>query len=137
MSVNEETRFHQRYTDVGIPTLSQAVSLLESHPNATAFIELKRASVRAFGSEIVVRKVSDVIKSVARQCVLISFDLATVHFVRQTSSYRVGWILPDYANLSALKCEALAPDYVFAITTCSPKASRSCGVGRGVGRSTR
>ena len=113
VSVNEETRFQQRYTDVGIPTLAQAASLLATNPQATAFIELKRSSLRAFGSEIVVRRVSEVIKSVARQCVLISHDLAAVHHVRQSSSYRVGWILPDYANLSALKCEALAPDYVF------------------------
>jgi glycerophosphoryl diester phosphodiesterase len=110
--VNEEERFRQRYTDVGIPTLAQAVSLLASHPAATAFVELKRASLRTFGCEIVVRKVCDALKSVARQCVITSHDLAAVHYVRQASSYRIGWILPDYANLSALKCEALAPDYV-------------------------
>jgi glycerophosphoryl diester phosphodiesterase len=111
--VNEEARFGQRFTDVGIPTLSQAVSLLESHPTATAFVELKRASLRAFGQEAFVHKVIDVLRPVARQCVIISFDLATVHYVRQTSSFRVGWVLPEYTNLSALKCEALAPDFVF------------------------
>jgi glycerophosphoryl diester phosphodiesterase len=100
VSVNEAARFEDRYTDVGIPTLAQAASLLATHPNATAFVELKRASLRAFGCEIVVRKVCEALKPVARQCVLIS-------------PYRVGWILPDYGNLSALKCEALAPDYVF------------------------
>ncbi|MGH8178131.1 MAG: glycerophosphodiester phosphodiesterase family protein [Steroidobacter sp.] len=113
VSVNEEQRFHQRYTDVGIPTLAQAVSLLVQHSSATAFIELKRASLRTFGCEIVVRKVCDALKSAARQCVVVSHDLAAVHHVRRISSYRIGWILPDYATLSALKCEALAPDYVF------------------------
>ena len=113
VSVNEAARFQDRYTDVGIPTLAQAASLLATHPNATAFVELKRASLRAFGCEIVVRKVCEALKPVARQCVLISHDLAAVHHVRHASSYRVGWILPDYGNLSALKCEALAPDYVF------------------------
>jgi glycerophosphoryl diester phosphodiesterase len=111
--VNEEARFHQRFTDVGIPTLSQAVSLLASHPTATAFVELKRASLRAFGQEAFVHKVIEVLKPVVRQCVIISFDLATVHYVRQTSSFRIGWVLPEYTNLSALKCEALAPDFVF------------------------
>jgi glycerophosphoryl diester phosphodiesterase len=113
ISVNEESRFQKRFTDVGIPTLAQAVSLLESHPAATAFVQLKRASLRAFGHEAVVRRVSEVLKPVVRQCVLISADLATVHHLRQVSSYRVGWILPDYSTLSALKCESLAPDYVF------------------------
>lgn len=111
--VNEELRFKGRFTDVGIPTLSQAVSVLESHPAATAFVELKRASLRAFGHEAFVRKVCDVLKPVARQCVLISFDLAAVHYIRQSSAFRIGWVLPEYTSLSALKCEALAPDFVF------------------------
>lgn len=113
VSVNEESRFLKRYTDVGIPTLSQAVSLLATYPHATAFVELKRASLRTFGQEIVVHKVCETLKPIARQCVIISFDLAAIHHVRQVSSYRVGWVLTDYSNLSALKCEALAPDYVF------------------------
>jgi glycerophosphoryl diester phosphodiesterase len=113
ISVNEEQRFRQRYTDVGIPTLAQAASLLATYPHATAFVELKRASLRQFGQEIVVRKVCDTLKPIARQCVIISFDLAAVHHVRQVSSYRIGWVLSEYSNLSALKCEALAPDYVF------------------------
>ena len=59
------------------------------------------------------RRVAETLKPVARQCVLISHDLAAVHHIRQTTSYRIGWILAEYTNLSALKCEALAPDYVF------------------------
>lgn len=113
VSVNEEARFHKRYTDIGIPTLSQAASLIANYPHATAFVELKRASLRAFGQEAVVRRVCEILKPIARQSVIISFDLAAIHHVRQVSSYRVGWVLSDYSNLSALKVEALAPDYVF------------------------
>ena len=111
--VNEEQRFNQRFTDVGIPTLAQAVTLIASHPTATAFVELKRSSLRAFTQEVVARKVCEVVKPIARQSVIVSADLAAVHHVRQVSQYRVGWILPDYSTLSALKCEALSPDYVF------------------------
>jgi glycerophosphoryl diester phosphodiesterase len=110
--VNEEQRFHKRFTDVGIPTLSQAVGLLDQHPAATAFVELRRASVRAFGQELVVRRVCEGLKQVARQCVITSADFAIVHHIRQVSSFRIGWILPEYTTLSALKCDALAPDYV-------------------------
>lgn len=113
VQVNETQRLKGRFTDVGIPTLAQAVSVLESHPAATAFVELKRASLRAFGQEAFVSKVCDVLKPVARQCVLISFDLAAVHHVRQSTAFRTGWVLSEYTSLSALKCEALAPDYVF------------------------
>jgi glycerophosphoryl diester phosphodiesterase len=113
VSVNEAERFGNRYTDVGIPTLAQAVNVIESHPGVTAFVHLKRASLRGFGHELVVRKVCEVLKPIARQSVIISYDLAAVHHVRQVSQYRVGWVLPEYTSLAALKCEALAPDYVF------------------------
>jgi glycerophosphoryl diester phosphodiesterase len=111
--VNEPQRFDGRYGDVGIPTLAQAVGLLATYPAATAFVELKRASLRTFGHEIVVRKVCETLKPIARQCVIVSFDLAAVHHVRQVSQFRTGWMLAEYTSLSALKCEALAPDYVF------------------------
>src|SRR4051794_7617557 len=113
VSVNEEQRFQKRFTDVGIPTLVQAASLLESNPAATAFVELRRASLRAFGHELMVRRITEILKPVARQCVITSSDFTAVHHVRQVSSYRVGWILPEYTRLSALKCEALGPDYLF------------------------
>jgi glycerophosphoryl diester phosphodiesterase len=100
-------------TDIGIPRLGQAVDLLASNGATTAFVELKRASLRAFGHEVVVRKVCEVLKPVARQCVLVSADFAAVHHVRQVSPYRVGWRLSEYTNTAALKCEALAPDYLF------------------------
>lgn len=112
LSVTEPDRFQHKYTDIGIPTLAQAVSLLATHPTVTAFVEIKRASLRAFGAEIVVRKLCEVLKPVVQQCVLVSSDLPAVHQVRQLSSYRIGWRLPDYSNLSALKSEALVPDYL-------------------------
>src|SRR5690606_16114093 len=74
--------------------------------------EIKRASLRMFGTDVVVRKVCEVLKPIARQCVLVSRDLTAVHHVRQISSYRIGWILSEYSNLSALKSEALVPEYL-------------------------
>ena len=100
-------------SDIGIPRLGQAVDMLTSHPETTAFVELKRGSLRSFGHEVVVRKVCEVLKPVARQCVLVSADFSAVHHVRQVSPYRVGWRLSEYTNTAALKCEALAPDYLF------------------------
>ena len=111
--VTESQRFRQKFTDIGIPTLQQAVSLLATHPTVTAFVEIKRASLRNFGADIVIAKIAEVLKPVVRQCVLVSRDLAAIHKVRQLSSYRVGWMLSEYSNLSALKCEALAPEYLF------------------------
>lgn len=110
--VTEPERFQNKFTDIGVPTLAQAVGLLGTHPSATAFVEIKRASLRVFGADVVVRKICEVLKPVVRQCVLVSRDLAAIHHVRRVSSYRIGWILSEYSNLSALKSEALVPEYL-------------------------
>lgn len=112
VTVAEPERFQQKYTDIGVPTLAQAAMLLGTHPSVTVFVEIKRASLRVFGADVVVRKICEVLKPIVRQCVLVSRDLAAVHHVRQVSSYRIGWILSEYSNLSALKSEALVPDYL-------------------------
>jgi glycerophosphoryl diester phosphodiesterase len=112
VSVTEPDRFQRKYTDIGVPTLAQAAMLLGTHPAVTVFVEIKRASLRVFGADVVVRKICEVLKPIVRQCVLVSRDLAAVHHVRQVSSYRVGWILSEYSKLSALKSEALVPDYL-------------------------
>ena len=112
VAVTEPDRFQKKYTDIGVPTLAQAAMLLGTHPAVTAFVEIKRASLRVFGADVVVRKICEVLKPVVRQCVLVSRDLSAVHHVRQVSSYRIGWILSEYSNLSALKAEALVPDYL-------------------------
>lgn len=112
VSVTEPERFQHQYTDIGIPSLAQAATLLGAHPAVTAFVEIKRASLRAFGAEIVVRKICEVLKPIVRQCVLVSADLTAVHQVRRLSSFRIGWMLSEYSSLSALKSEALVPDYL-------------------------
>ena len=112
ISVSEPDRFQRKFTDIGVPTLAQAAMLMGTHPSVTAFVEIKRASLRVFGADVVVRKVCEALKPIVRQCVLVSRDLTAVHHVRQVSSYRIGWILSEYSNLSALKCEALVPDYL-------------------------
>ena len=61
---------------------------------------LKRASLRNFGAEIVMRKISEVLKPVVQQCVIVSRDLPALHHVRQISSYRIGWMLSEYSNPS-------------------------------------
>lgn len=112
VSVTAPDRFQQKYTDIGVPTLAQAAMLLGTHPMVTVFVEIKRASLRVFGADMVVRKICEVLKPIVRQCVLVSRDLAAVHHVRQVSSYRIGWILSEYSQLSALKSEALVPEYL-------------------------
>lgn len=112
VSVTEPERLQLKQSDIGIPSLAQAAMLLATQPAVTAFVEIKRASLRTFGAEIVVRKICEVLKPVIRQCVLVSADFTAIHHVRHLSSFRIGWMLSEYSSLSALKSEALVPDYL-------------------------
>lgn len=111
--VGEAERFGARYADVCIPSLAQVVELLGNFPQATAFVELKRASLHKFGLQQVIQCVGEILKPVARQVVLISFDLPAVNYAKQHTRMPVGWVLSEYSTLSAIKAEATLPHYLF------------------------
>lgn len=113
IGVGERQRFGDRYADVCIPSLAQAAELLSAFPQARAFIELKRASLRKFGHELMVQRVTELLKPVAAQAILISFDLPAIHYAQRTTRYPVGWVLSEYSSLSELKVAATVPNYLF------------------------
>lgn len=113
VSVGEPARFSDRYRDVCIPSLAQAVELLQAFPQATAFVELKRASLNLHGTDAMVTRVVEQLKPVAAQCVVISFDLGAVRAVQNNSTLRTGWVLPEYSTANAIKAEATVPNFLF------------------------
>ncbi|HSN72962.1 MAG TPA: glycerophosphodiester phosphodiesterase family protein [Steroidobacteraceae bacterium] len=120
LRANESARFEGRYTDVGIPKLSQAVDLLQAFPETSAFVELKRSSLRRFGPEVVVARVYEALGDLTGRFVMISFDLPAIHHARRTVNAPIGWVLSHYDTVTALKCEALTPDYLFCDYTILP-----------------
>lgn len=113
ISVGEVERFSDRYTDVCIPSLTQVVELLSGFPQATAFVELKRTSLHKYGQALMVQRVCEQLKPIAAQAVIISFDLPAIHYAQRNSNYRVGWVVPEYNSLAALKAEATVPQFLF------------------------
>jgi glycerophosphoryl diester phosphodiesterase len=110
----ETQRFGERYRGTRIPLLRDVLKLIESRPEVTLFVEIKRESLVRFGHDQVVGRVLDVVKSSQTQCVVISFDLAAVYRARQVGGARIGWVLSDYDEHSRLKSEALQPEFLFA-----------------------
>jgi len=113
MSAGQPDRFGDRFRDVRVPSLSQAVGMLRSFPEAVAFVELKRASLRTFGPETVVARVCELLQPVADQCVVISFDRPAVEYVRKTARLPIGWVLSDLSAATARECETLQPEFLF------------------------
>lgn len=111
--VNEPQRFGGRHRGTRIPLLSEVVSFIAERREITAFVEIKRASLRRFGHEIVVPKVLEALKPVRSRCVVISFDLPAVHMARQRDGQAIGWVLSEYDGHTRLKYEAFKPEYLF------------------------
>jgi glycerophosphoryl diester phosphodiesterase len=111
--VNEPQRFGGRHRGTCIPLLSEMASFIAERREITAFVEIKRASLRRFGHEIVVPKVLEALKPVRSRCVVISFDLPAVHMARQLDGQAIGWVLSEYDGHARLKYEAFKPEYLF------------------------
>ena len=111
--VSEPTRFGRRFADVGIPTLIQAAELLTDFPHATAFVDIQTESLQHFGCETVLHHVCESLRANSSQVVLMTANLPAVEYIRRKTDCRNAWILPDYSRLSALKSEAVAPNFLF------------------------
>jgi glycerophosphoryl diester phosphodiesterase len=113
VEANEPERFGGRHRGTRIPLLGEVVDFIAERHEITAFVEIKRASLRHFGHEIVVAKVLEALKPVRSRCVVISFDLPAVHMARQRDGQAIGWVLSDYDGHARLKYEAFKPEFLF------------------------
>jgi glycerophosphoryl diester phosphodiesterase len=113
LSVGETDRLGHAHAFTYPPSLSQAVDALAGWPGVTAFVEIKRSSLRRFGREAVLRRVSEVLRPVLDRCVLISFDLPAVKILRLMTGARVGWVLPQYDADAQAQAAELAPQFLF------------------------
>jgi glycerophosphoryl diester phosphodiesterase len=112
--VGETARLGYQHAFTCPPSLAQVADALSGWNDVTAFVEIKRSSIRKFGREAVLRRVTDVLRPALNRCVLISFDLASVKILRMMTGARIGWVLTDYDDASRAEATALAPDFVFA-----------------------
>lgn len=112
--VGETRRFGRRFSFTYPPSLAQVVDALEGWDGVTAFVEVKRASIRRFGREIVLRRITDVLQPVLNRCVLISFDLPSVKVLRMMTGARIGWVISEYTDAVRDEAAALAPEFLFA-----------------------
>jgi glycerophosphoryl diester phosphodiesterase len=111
--VGEVSRFGDRFAYTCAPSLAQTVDAIAGWEGVTAFVEVKRASLRHFGHEVVLRRVNEVLQPVLDRCVLISFDLAAVKILRLMTGARIGWVLSQYDADSLREAGALAPEFLF------------------------
>jgi glycerophosphoryl diester phosphodiesterase len=112
--VGEVARLGTVHADVRAPTLERFVQALGDWPGVTAFVEVKRASIRRFGRESVLTRIAGALAPVLDRCVLISFDIVSLKILRQMSGARIGWVITRYDEATRAEADSLGPEFLFA-----------------------
>jgi len=112
-SAGEPSRLGENFKDVRIPTLAEVVTMLEQRPDVSAFVEIKRSSLRHFGHEAVIAAVTEAIMPAREQCILISFDYTLVEEVKSRHIFRTGWVIKAMDAHTRDLALQLAPDFLF------------------------
>jgi len=120
IQVGEVQRLGRCHAQVRPPSLAHVADALAGWPAVTAFVEIKRASIHRFGRETVLHRVTEVLRPVREQCVLISFDLVTLQLARSATGLRTGWVLTACDEAARAQAASLAPEYLFADVECLP-----------------
>ena len=110
--VGEVDRFGAAFADVPLPTLDDALALLEVWPGVTAFVEIKRESLRRFGVATVVDQVMDRLAPVGERAIPISFDLECLDRARTRGAAGIGWVLDDLDEATHDAAEKMAPEHL-------------------------
>ncbi|VAW58067.1 Glycerophosphoryl diester phosphodiesterase [hydrothermal vent metagenome] len=109
---HEPERFSLVFFNQHIPLLSDIVQLLQSYPQATAFVEIKEETLQQYGTEHIMPELLKILDIVQSQCVIISFDESAIKYTRNKSDFLSGWVLHQYNEASHQQAKALAPDYL-------------------------
>jgi glycerophosphoryl diester phosphodiesterase len=120
--VTEPQRFGDRFADLRVSRLAEALATLQQQGDVTAFVEVKRASLRRFGPDTVLDRVASAVAPHLDHCVLISFDRSCVERLRSDTRARIGWVIERYDEATREQVQALSPDYVFADFEGLPQA---------------
>jgi len=113
LSAGHPDRFGEKYKDLAITRLDELATLLKQWPQARAFIEIKRASIAAFGVEKVVDSVLATLEDVFEQVTIISFDFDALVYTRKTCDLPIGWVLPAWSGENRSRAGELSPEYLF------------------------
>jgi glycerophosphoryl diester phosphodiesterase len=119
-SVGEPGRFGTAHSGVRMPLLEETISLLQAH-KALVFVEIKRASLRRFGTDRVVPPILEASRPLAERGVILSFDAEAVTVARD-AGFRTGWALEEWSDDQRKIALALSPEFLFCKIARLPPA---------------
>ena len=117
----QRAAFGERFATERIATLAGLVDLLRRHPDATAFVEVKRASIEHFGLARVLDRVLAAVEPAREQVVLISFSVPLLLEAREKTTLPLGAVFDRWDDREAPAILDLVPEYVFCDVEGLPK----------------
>jgi len=98
----------------GVPGLESALELLDAHPGARAFVEIKEESLDHFGLTAVLDAIVPLVEHRHEQLVVISFSDDCLEALHERCAVPRGWVLNRCDPASLARARSLAPQYLFA-----------------------
>ena len=104
--------FGDEFAQVRVATLDELVALLDHHPEAKTFVEVKSVAVEQFGADAVVGTVLERLAPLVGRAVVISFSLDAVVEARRRGWADLGLILREWSARSLQRAAALEIGYM-------------------------
>ena len=109
----DTARFGDRFKAVRLATVDEFAQCLERHPDVTAFVEVKKVSIKAFGSATILRELRKALEPVFMRCVLLSFDIDTLELAQNSGWSRIGAVINHWHDRERAQIKALQPDWLY------------------------
>jgi glycerophosphoryl diester phosphodiesterase len=109
----EPERLGEQFIEELISPLESLVEILQSHPQVTAFVELKDESIVHCGREIISESVHSILQPVMSQVVIMSFDYQLAVAAREAEWPLVGVVLRNWTDLDHPLVSRARPDYIY------------------------
>lgn len=100
-----------------IPSLTQAVELLNRYPDITLFVEVKKESVAAFGLNAVMDSIASVLEKAKFDVVIISFLYEIAELAKSAYQLPMGWVLTEFNEEARRQAQQLKPKFIFCNVT--------------------
>ena len=111
---HEPERFSLAFFNQRIPRLTDVIQLLQKHPRATAFVEIKSESLEQYGTANIMQDLLKSLDIIHSQCVIISYDISAIEFTKKNSDFQTGWVLRSYDEVSHKIAKRVSPEYLIA-----------------------
>ncbi len=112
-SVSEPEKFGAQYEGNRVTSLVELVNYIETLPQVTLFVELKRQAMQEYGIDTMLEKVLPVLESIKNQAVIISYSIESLIATQSNSHFPVGAVFDFWTERNNDLIQQLNPEYMF------------------------